>query len=48
MDQYHIIELIGDGTYGTVYKGKDIETNEYVAIKKMKKHKGRINYYGNA
>jgi protein kinase len=37
MDQYHIIELIGDGTYGTVYKGKDIETNEYVAIKKMKK-----------
>jgi len=37
MEKYKIIETIGDGTYGTVYKGIKIDTNEYVAIKKMKK-----------
>lgn len=36
MDKYKIIETIGDGTYGIVYKGIDTKTNEYVAIKKMK------------
>ena len=37
MEKYRIIETIGDGTYGTVYKGIKNDTNEYVAIKKMKK-----------
>ena len=37
MEKYKIIDTIGDGTYGTVYKGVDTKTNEYVAIKKMKK-----------
>ena len=37
MEKYKIIETIGDGTYGTVYKGINTKTNEYVAIKKMKK-----------
>ena len=37
MEKYKIIETIGDGTYGIVYKGINTETNEYVAIKKMKK-----------
>ena len=36
MEKYRIIETIGDGTYGTVYKGIKNDTNEYVAIKKMK------------
>ncbi|MCQ2818156.1 MAG: serine/threonine-protein kinase [archaeon] len=37
MENYKILDIIGDGTYGTVYKGIDKRTNEYVAIKKMKK-----------
>lgn len=37
MEKYKILETIGDGTYGTVYKGIKNDTNEYVAIKKMKK-----------
>ena len=37
MEKYEILEVIGDGTYGTVYKGRKKDTNEYVAIKKMKK-----------
>ena len=37
MEKYKIIETIGDGTYGIVYKGINTKTNEYVAIKKMKK-----------
>jgi len=37
MEKYKIIETIGDGTYGTVYKGIKNDTQEYVAIKKMKK-----------
>ena len=35
MEKYKILELIGDGTYGTVYKGQKIDTEEFVAIKKM-------------
>ena len=37
MEKYKIIETVGDGTYGTVFKGINTKTNEYVAIKKMKK-----------
>ena len=37
MEKYKILETIGDGTYGTVYKGVKNDTNEFVAIKKMKK-----------
>ena len=36
MNKYKILNVIGDGTYGTVYKGINIETNEYVAIKQLK------------
>ena len=35
MNKYKILNVIGDGTYGTVYKGINIETNEYVAIKQL-------------
>ena len=37
MEKYKIIETVGDGTYGTVYKGINTKTNEYVAIKKNEK-----------
>ena len=37
MDQYKIVKVIGDGTYGIVLKAINIKTNEVVAIKKMKK-----------
>lgn len=37
MEQYKIIKVIGDGTYGTVSKAVTIKTNDIVAIKTMKK-----------
>jgi protein kinase len=36
MDKYTIQELLGDGAYGSVYKAVNKQTNELVAIKKMK------------
>ena len=36
MNKYQIIKSIGDGTYGQVYEGLNIETNQKVAIKKLK------------
>ncbi len=36
MNKYRILEIIGGGTYGTVYKGVNTQTNEMVAIKKLK------------
>jgi protein kinase len=36
MNKFKTYEVIGDGTYGTVYKGLNIETGEQVAIKKLK------------
>jgi len=37
MEEYKVIEMIGDGTYGIVSKAINVKTNEVVAIKKMKK-----------
>ena len=34
--KYQVIEVIGEGAYGIVYKCKDRETDEIVAIKKFK------------
>jgi serine/threonine protein kinase len=31
--KYKLIEKIGEGSFGTIYKGQNIRTNEYVAIK---------------
>ena len=31
--KYKILNKIGSGTFGTIYKGQNIRTNEYVAIK---------------
>lgn len=37
MENYKIIDTIGDGSFGTVYKATTIKTGEIVAIKKMKR-----------
>ena len=36
MKKYELIKIIGDGTYGIVYEGRNKETNQKVAIKKLK------------
>ena len=36
MNKYELIRVIGDGTYGIVYEGKNKETKEKEAIKKLK------------
>ncbi|KAH7445468.1 hypothetical protein KP509_01G010600 [Ceratopteris richardii] len=37
MHRYKVIKLLGDGTYGSVWKALNIHDNEVVAIKKMKR-----------
>jgi serine/threonine protein kinase len=37
MKNYRLIEVVGDGTFGTVWKGIHLETGEKVAVKKLKK-----------
>eukprot|EP00892_Ulva_mutabilis_P003352 jgi/Ulvmu1/1389/UM011_0117.1 len=37
MNRYKIVKQLGDGTYGSVWKGMNLQTNEVVAIKKMKR-----------
>ncbi|KAF4367536.1 hypothetical protein CsatB_024857 [Cannabis sativa] len=37
MERYTILEELGDGTCGTVYKAIDSRTHEIVAVKKMKR-----------
>ncbi|KAJ0034146.1 hypothetical protein Pint_26455 [Pistacia integerrima] len=32
MDQYEKVEKIGEGTYGVVYKARDLITNETIAL----------------
>eukprot|EP00475_Leptophrys_vorax_P010887 TRINITY_DN17447_c0_g3_i1.p1 TRINITY_DN17447_c0_g3~~TRINITY_DN17447_c0_g3_i1.p1 ORF type:complete len:362 (+),score=110.70 TRINITY_DN17447_c0_g3_i1:99-1088(+) len=36
MEKYHKIDKVGEGTYGEVYKAKDRETGEIVALKKIR------------
>ncbi|GMH25829.1 hypothetical protein Nepgr_027672 [Nepenthes gracilis] len=37
MERYKILQALGDGTCGSVYKAVNIETYEIVAVKKMKR-----------
>lgn len=36
MEKYEILETLGDGAFGTVYKARNTQNNEIVAIKKFK------------
>ena len=36
MDNFERLESIGEGTYGVVYKARDRNTKEIVALKKIK------------
>lgn len=36
MQKYDKLEKIGEGTYGTVFKGKNRETGEVVALKRVR------------
>lgn len=36
MENYHKIEKIGEGTYGIVYKARDVLNNRVVALKKIR------------
>ena len=36
MERFRILELIGEGTYGKVFKAQERETGQVVAIKKFK------------
>ena len=40
-NKYQIQDLIGEGTFGKVFKGKNIRTNEEIAIKIQ--YKGVVN-----
>ena len=35
VSHYDRLKIIGEGTYGAVYKARDIETSEWVALKRM-------------
>ena len=37
MHRYEVQKCLGDGTYGSVHKAKNRQTNEVVAIKTMKR-----------
>jgi protein kinase len=36
MNKYKVIKKLGEGAYGVVVKGANTQTNQLVAIKKMK------------
>ena len=39
LDKYKKLEKLGEGTYGVVYKAQNLETGEFVAIKKIRLEK---------
>jgi serine/threonine protein kinase len=39
LDKYQKMEKLGEGTYGVVYKAMNLQTGEFVAIKKIRLEK---------
>lgn len=39
LERYQRLEKLGEGTYGVVYKCKDLVTGEFVALKKIRLEK---------
>lgn len=39
LDKYQKLQKLGEGTYGVVYKAQNLETGEFVAIKKIRLEK---------
>ena len=37
MDKYSVLDLIGEGSFGRVFRGKDKQTGEIVALKLIPK-----------
>jgi serine/threonine protein kinase len=35
--KFQLVDRLGEGAFAVVYKGRNIETEEIVAVKKMKK-----------
>ena len=48
LDKYQKLEKLGEGTYGVVYKAKNTETGEIVAIKKINANEEIFVSYGKA
>jgi cyclin-dependent kinase len=36
MERYQKVEKIGEGTYGVVYKARDIQSGDIIALKKIR------------
>jgi serine/threonine protein kinase len=45
MEKYHLIDRVGEGTFGVVHKAKDVETGKVVALKKISKNEVTIAQY---
>ena len=43
--KYRLMEVLGEGTFATVYKGEHINTKRIVALKKMKTLKKNVYIY---
>lgn len=44
MQQFRILELIGEGTYGKVFKAQDRDSGDLVAIKRFKQSEDEDNH----